>query len=253
MALRLRCSMLGTAGLPGRRSTSPTETVVRFTVHPMAAPKPALKYQLLPELREMNPGNPIQGYLTCFMEQTNFFHNKEVLENREKWQTLPLKELPLKEMHNTYSGGGPLGRADYAARLDAPDWQVLLKLKREGINLLLPEFQELRNLSGALKVRFRLEVAEHRFDDAVVTAKTIFALSRHMADHPTFIANLVATAVAFQGVGPLEEDDPAAGLSQPVLGLDQPAHAVHRPAEGATGRTSLAGQYLRAVRREGNR
>ncbi len=183
----------------------PTETVIRFNVRPMAAPKPALKYQLLPELREMNPGNPIQGYLTCFMEQTNFFHNKEFLETREKWLTMPLNELPLKELRNNYSGGGPLGRADYAARLDTPDWQVLLKLKREGINLLLPEFQELRNLSGALKVRFRGEVAERRFDDALATAKTIFALSRHMADHPTFIANLVAIAVALQGVGPLEE------------------------------------------------
>ena len=43
--------------------------VVRLTVTPQAVPTPALRYQLLPELREMNPGNPVQGYLDCFMEQ----------------------------------------------------------------------------------------------------------------------------------------------------------------------------------------
>ena len=39
-------------------------------------PKPALKYQLLPELKEMSPGNPILDYMRCFAEQQNFFHSK---------------------------------------------------------------------------------------------------------------------------------------------------------------------------------
>jgi len=53
-----------------------TETIIRFDVKPMAAPKPALKYQLLPELREMNPGNPILDYLKVFGEQQNFFSTR---------------------------------------------------------------------------------------------------------------------------------------------------------------------------------
>jgi hypothetical protein len=176
---------------------APTETVIRLTVRPMPAPKPALKYQLLPELREMQPGNPIQGYLKCFMEQNNFFYAKQSYENRAKWELMPLKDLPLKEMRNWgYGAGGPLARADEAARLDTPDWQILLKLKSEGINLLLPDVQVLRNLASGLKVRFRLEVAERRFDDAIVTAKTLFALSRHLGEHPSIIGNLVAMAIA---------------------------------------------------------
>src|SRR5947209_2805049 len=55
----------------------PTETVIRLSVSPMPAAKPALRHPLLPELGEMNPGNPIQGYLKCFMEQDHFFNNKE--------------------------------------------------------------------------------------------------------------------------------------------------------------------------------
>jgi hypothetical protein len=180
---------------------APTETVIRLTVQPMAAPQPALRYQLLPELREMNPGNPILGYLKCFMEQNNFFHNKESVDNREKWQTMPLGDLPKLRGY----GGHALRRADDAARLDRPDFQILLKAKSDGIYLLVPELQQLRMLAAALKVRFRGEVAEKAFDEAIVTAKTMFGLSRHCAEHGTLISDLVGIAIAAVAIGPLDE------------------------------------------------
>ena len=44
------------------QTTSNPETLIRLSVPPAPAPKPALRYVLLPELKEMNPGNPIQNY-----------------------------------------------------------------------------------------------------------------------------------------------------------------------------------------------
>jgi hypothetical protein len=169
----------------------------------MPPPKPALKYQLLPELAEMNPGNPIQGYLKCFMEQQNFFFNKAEVDHREKWQTMPLAELPAVKLR--HYGGGALRQADLAARLDTPDWQILLKAKADGFRLLLPDVQYMRMLAGALRVRFRGDVVECRFDDAVATAKTMFSLSRHMGEHPSLIGNLVGLAIATLATTPLEE------------------------------------------------
>jgi len=188
---------------PGQDSAGDTETIVRLTVQPMAAPVPALKYQLLPELREMNPGNPVQGYLKCFMEQQNFFFNPASIQNQEKWSTMPLHELPLKELQDY--GDVALRQADYAARLDTPDWQVLLLVKRDGAHVLLPDVQKLRALAAALKVRFRARVAERRFDEALTTAKTMFALARHFSEHPTVIADLVGFACATVALNPLEE------------------------------------------------
>ena len=196
LALRLPC--LGRAD-----DAAPAETVIRLHVQPMAAPTPALRYQLLPEMRELNPGNPIQGYLVCFMEQNNFYYGKAEVENREKWQTAPLQDLPLKELHD-YGGAG-LRQADFAARLDKPDWQILLKLRRDGFYTLIPDVQQMRKLAAALKVRFRAEVAERRFDDALATAKTMFALSRHLGEHPTFIGDLVGVAIASLAIGPVDE------------------------------------------------
>jgi hypothetical protein len=183
--------------------TAPPETLIRLTVEPMPAPKPALRYQLLPEFKELNPGNPIHGYLRCFGEQQNFFFNKETCDRRDKLLTMPLKELPARELEDY--GRNALSQADWAARLDKPDWQILLKVKSDGIGLLLPDVQQMRMLANALKVRFRAEVALHRYDDALRTAKTMFALSRHMNEHPTLIGGLVGIAIAYVAIGPLEE------------------------------------------------
>jgi hypothetical protein len=205
-----------------------------MTVQPKAAPKPALKYQLLPELREMNPGNPIQGYLKCFMLQTLFFGDKKVLEDREKWRTMPLKDLPLNEMQYYCSNTG-LRQADYAARLDTPDWQTLIKLKSDGIHLLLPDVQSLRDLAGALQIRFRIEIAERRFDDAIVTAKTMLALSQHLGEHPTAIGDLVGITIGSMALNRLDEmiEQPGCpNLFWALTYLPRPFIDLHRGLQG---------------------
>jgi hypothetical protein len=201
----LCCAALAVIALPCRadQPISTPETLIRLNVQPAAAPKPALRYLLLPDLREMNPGNPIQNYLKCFMEQQKFFFDKEAFERREKLLAMPLAQLPAQELKEY--GGFALDQADWAARLDKPDWQILLKMKTDGFSVLLPDVQQLRTLARALKVRFRAEVALCRFDDALRTAKTLFAMSRHLAEHPTFIGNVLGISIASSAIEPLQE------------------------------------------------
>jgi hypothetical protein len=161
-------------------ASPPPEMVIRLTVDPMAAPKPALRYQLLPELSELQPGNPIPNYLKALLDQ-DFSTNQDSL------------------------GPTALKQVDRAARMDKPDWQLLHKMKTDGIGLLLPDLQKMRQLANDLSGRFRDEIALRRFDDALVTAKTMFALARHTGEHPTLIGNLVGLAIAFITMGPLEE------------------------------------------------
>lgn len=187
---------------PARTDTS-SELLIRLNLKPAPAPTPALRYRLLPELREMNPGNPIQHYMKCMMEQKKFFFDEEASRYREKLLTIPLKELPSRDLRDY--GRYVLNQADRAARLDNPDWQILLKLKADGIELLLPEVQQMRSLARALQTRFRAEIAQCRFDDAIRTAKTMFAISRHLGEHPTLIGDLVGIAIASLTVSHLEE------------------------------------------------
>jgi len=183
-----------------------SETLIRLNVQPMPAPKPALRYLLLPELREMQPGNPIPNFLKCVLEAEASADPNNI-------------------------GKNALRQADQAARLDKPDWQILLKAKTDGIGLLLPDLQKMRELAAALQMRFRVEVNQRRFDDAIVTAKTMFAMSRHLGEHPTLIGDLVGIAIAQVTIGPLEEmlEQPGCpnlywaltNLPQPFISLDQ--------------------------------
>ena len=59
--------------------------------------------------------------MKCFMEQQKFFFDKAAFELREKLLAMPLKELPVQELEEL--GGFALEQADWAARLDTPDWQ----------------------------------------------------------------------------------------------------------------------------------
>jgi hypothetical protein len=187
------------------RADDHNRTIVALEVRPMAAPNPALRYPLLPELRTINPGNPILGYLKCFGEQTVFFNHVTYTENRAKWLTMPLHDLPLSEMHGYNATNPPMRQADHAARLDTPDWQALLRMKSEGLNMPLPELQQMRTLVDVLLVRWRAQLAARRIDDAVRTAQTTFALSRHLSEYPCAIADFVAVAVARRGLEELEE------------------------------------------------
>ena len=114
--------------------------VIRLNVHPMPAPQPALRYLLLPELKEMNPGNPIQGYLRCFAEQQHFFFNAEACKRRDQLLVMPLTALPAPELQDY--GQSALRQADWAARLDKADWQILLRAKTDGVGLLIPDVQQ---------------------------------------------------------------------------------------------------------------
>jgi hypothetical protein len=186
----------------GDTSTT-VEMLIRLNVRPAAAPRPALRYRLLPELAEINPGNPVLHYMKSMMERKKFFFDEEAFRDREKLLSMPLKELPVQELEDY--GRYALAQADWAARLDHPDWQALLKLKSEGYSLLLPEVQQIRSLARALQVRFRAEIAQCRFDDAIRTAKTMFAMARHLGEHPTLIGNLVGMAVASMTTSHVEE------------------------------------------------
>jgi hypothetical protein len=173
-----------------------------ITVRGTPEPVPALKYQLLPMLNDMQPGNPIRGYLKCFMEQDYLYANKQVQDEREKLLNAPLSELT----DGTSGYGGSSSRnADYAARLTTPDWEILPEFRRDGIGLLLPEVQKIRSLAGVLKLRLRGQIKENKFDEAVYSLQTIFNMSRHMDVHPTLISHLVGTAITTSSFSAIDE------------------------------------------------
>ncbi len=219
---------------------------VHVTVHPAAAPRPALKYQLLPEVRELKAGNAAQWYLRCFMEQRNFFFGKEGVAQRVRYQSMTLKELAKEQLQNY--GGSALSQADWGARLDTCDWQVLDRIQTEGLDLRLPELGPLHLLAVSLQIRFRGEVARGDYADAIRTAKTMFGLARHLGDYPTLAANRVGLGIANLALDTLWEMIQQPGAPNLIWALtDLPCPLVELR-KGVQGDRALADTELRFFR-----
>jgi hypothetical protein len=226
----------------------PAEAVARLTVSPAAVAKPALKYQLLPEIRELKAGNPVQWYIRCFMEQRNFFFNKDVVAERARQRTMPLKDLPADKLKNY--GGNALSQADFGARLDAPDWQVLDRVQTEGTGITFPELASFRELANGLQVRFRGEVARSEFDNAIGTAKTMFAFARHLGEHPTVAANALGLLVADMATDTLEEMIQQPGCPNLYWALTDLPRPLVELRKGFQGARALVDVELRTLRED---
>jgi hypothetical protein len=242
--IRVLLTVMALAALP--LSSRAGETVVRLNVRPMPAPKPSLRYLLLPEVHEYNPGNAAQYYLRCFAEQRNFFFSKEGVAERARYLALPLAELPADKLRNY--GGHALTQADWAARLESLDWGVLERVQQEGIGMQLPELGPLHILATALRVRFRGEVAGRRYDAAARTAKTMLAFARHLGEYPAEAANqlgLSAAQLAFDTLDEMVQQPDAPNLYWALTDLPCPLVDVRK---GLQGDRTLVVTELRPLR-----
>jgi hypothetical protein len=227
--IRILCAVaaLGILGSCARAE----ERLVRLSVAPMLAPEPAFKYHLLPEVRELNPGNPFQWYVRCFAEQRNFFFSKAGVAQRNRSLALPLEQIRAEKVQGF--GGSALRQADWAARLDAIDWQVLQRVQTQGMDLILPELGPLRILGQSLQARFRIELAWQQFDSAVVTAKTMFALARHLGEYPAEAGNLTGIYIADLALDGLQEMVQQPDCPNLYWAPNRPAYASRGPAQGS--------------------
>jgi hypothetical protein len=198
-ALVLFASALA-AGPPGETSN---DAMVRLYVRPMAAPTPALKYQLLPDLGELTPGNSAQEYLKSFMEQRLFFYGKEGVSRRNRFRKMSLLEMRLEPIAEY--GSNALKCADRASRMETLDWQALRQVEDGGIDVVPAEVAPLQILAEALQIRLRFQLANHQFGDAIKTATTLLALGRHLGEHPNEVAALVGLGASHLALDSLAE------------------------------------------------
>jgi hypothetical protein len=170
---------------------------IRLTLHPAALPVSASAYRLLPDGRDLVPGNAAAIYYRAFAplsDNTGLFD--EVKGGQwDLWLDMPLKDLPRDQVRAKLEVVGPLLRElDLAARRRDCDWQ--LGGRPEGIGLLLPEIQTLRQLAKVLAVRARYEALEGHYAEALRALQAGYALGRSLGrNEPTLIHMLVGAAI----------------------------------------------------------
>jgi hypothetical protein len=197
-------------GKAGEPAPAPFPGRKELTVSPVAAPTPALRYELLPRLRDRTPGNAAVGYLRAvILRPTQPNTPKEATDLDAKltrWEELPADRLPVPEMKEFLKQYRTMFReVDEAARMGQCDWQQAGRLKPEDIGVLLPTVQGHREVLRYLSFRYRVELAEGRYDAATRTLQTEFQFGKHVGEGPTMIQMLVGIALAQGAVTRVED------------------------------------------------
>jgi hypothetical protein len=170
---------------------------IPLTISPAAVPSPSLKYRLLPDRRELVPGNAAALY---YRTEALFYENGDLLQDVmggpwSTWANMPLKQLPLKDMGLRLATVRHLmDELDTAALRRECDWH--LENRPEGVGLLLPDVQSFRAFAAVLAARARYHIARGEFAEALQALQTGYALGHHMTRGPTLIHVLVGLAIA---------------------------------------------------------
>ncbi len=212
-----------------------TEGPIKLTLPPAAAPVPALRYPLLPELSEQTPGNAVQLYYRAFSpEWWSNVHKREVSDKVQKALQTPIADLKNSDLRWLLDFKA-LREVDRAARRAYCEWELTDRLKEDGIFLLIPDIQGMREFATFLTLRARLEMAEGRLDRALNTLRTGFAMARHVGDGTTLIQALVGIAVATRMVEQFEEwlgQPGAPNMYWSLTDLPRPLIDLRKPLQG---------------------
>lgn len=179
-----------------RKPAEGPETLVEFT--PAALPTPSLKYPLLPPRRVTTPGNAALLYLRAVAMTRSL--QKQIVDMKENLPTLlesTEKEFPRKDARKRVAMfRHALAEVRLAARRRECEWHLpTVESGTDLYNILLPEVQPLREIARILAIRIRIEIHEGRFDEAVESLQTGYAMGRHVANAPFLINALVGVAI----------------------------------------------------------
>lgn len=189
----------------------------RLTIYPKLAPKPALKYRLIPDEFERVEGNAAVFYLKAsgFLEQEparraiREFEDASIQKSREEddgdlsqvapwvWLDTPPHELPIPEVKKYLSlVAFQEGFLREAASRRKFDMDRQFRELNNPISYLLPEIQGLRDVARKQSIRCRLAIAEGRIDDAIEILQQQFALAEHLGQDEFLVSALVGIAIS---------------------------------------------------------
>jgi hypothetical protein len=168
------------------------------------APFPLLQYSLYIDSRDRIKGNAATGYHRAMIlmnesrlgikdpkaENDRLIKQEEDLKKpRSKW---PVADFQSEVERNPHI----LKEIEFAARYDHCDWDLDRRLERDGIQVLLPEVQKMRELAKLVRLKFRYELANNHLGEAWKALQTGLSMGRHVAAGPTLIQMLVGIAIS---------------------------------------------------------
>ena len=176
--------------------------VVQLSVSPAPEPDPPLKYSLVPNYLEREPGNAASYYYRAIIlfQGVQRQMNADSFEERyDELMQQPVSEAEWKQVESTLASFQvSYEQLEIAAHREYCDWDWRLRDVEgfEVLSFLLPEVQELRSMARLVALKARYEIAQQRYGDALETLTVGFQMARDVAQPPTLVNALVGLAIA---------------------------------------------------------
>jgi hypothetical protein len=98
-----------------------------------------------------------------------------------------------------------LGLVEKAALGEYCNWNLVARIRADGINTLLPEIQPAREVAQLLALRSRLELLDGKTDESLRTLQTVFQIARHISEGQTHLHTLAGVGIGTYAFGRVEE------------------------------------------------
>lgn len=195
---------------PAAKSPAPDLNISRLTVKPAVPPLPSLKYELMPSPLDQTNNNAALMYHRALVlaaeirgRDTTFAKlQTEVIDSFEK----SIKDAPKDKLRSfTFLYSSAFRELEAGAKCKDCDWGTMQRIQDEGIGLLLPEVQQLREIAWAIRARARLNTAEGKYEQALRDIQTGITMGHHVGHGSTFIQYLVGVAITSMFLNELEQ------------------------------------------------
>jgi hypothetical protein len=231
-ALALCLALLPTA-LAQRQPGDP----IKLTVEPAKMPARPLRYVFHFELVSQTAGNAAADYKEAgklFRDAVN--NTGTPSEQLDAWLDADLKDFPVKDVEEFFQKHKDiLPLLEKAARRDQCDWGHREGLRTRGINLAIPELQDMRGLIRLVDLHCRVNVSHHKLDAALGDVRLGLVMARHTAESPILISDLVSialTQVMLARVDEIIQQPGAPNLYAPLSDLPTPYIRLDKGIEG---------------------
>lgn len=201
------CLLLTTAASaatthPATKPALPGPQITRLTLHPMPTTRPALQYELLPNVADQTPGNAAQLYLMATEMGSDEIAripatgpSQSQYDRIWDYLKLPPDQLPsheIKEILQKYNYA--LRYLDLAAHRDYCRWD--LPFYQEGYKLILPYLNPMMSMFLLVELQAKWTIAQSDWPAALHSLQIGLAMTRDLNNQPMLVQALVATVNA---------------------------------------------------------
>jgi hypothetical protein len=219
---------------------------IKLTVEPAKMPARPLRYAFHFELVAQKSGNAAPDY-----KEAGKLYREAVGasgtpgEQIDAWLNADLKDFPAKDVEEFFTKNKAiLPLVEKAARREQCDWGHADGLRKLGINLTIPEIQDMRGLIRMVALHCRVNVFHGKLDEALADVRLGMVMARHVAESPLLISELVGialTTVMLERVDEIIQQPGAPNLYTALSELPTPYIPLSKAVEGE--RLGLCGTF----------